>query len=187
MLPPLIVLQNILGFVLLILQFCLTTFVANLISIIFSGYGSGTYISPSVSKVKSPTAPTTTNSAGAYPQYAHSSGTMFPPQSPPRPRVEQYLLNNTTSGAQPPFPSLPGAMPFYGSTSPTNYYPPNASGDVATVILGTHQPFITQPVVPMDFTQQPLGRNPGPGHQTRTQQDSPMAGVQVQQSPVPSS
>nr|CAB3240363.1 dual specificity tyrosine-phosphorylation-regulated kinase 1B [Phallusia mammillata] len=144
------------------------------------GYGSGTYISPSVPKVKSPTAPTTSNSTGAYPQYAHSSGAMFPPQSPPKPRVE-YLLNNVASGGQPPFPGT-----FYGSNSPTNYYPPTGSGDVASVILGAHPPYITQPVVPMEFTQQPLGRNPTGSHQ-RTQQDSPMAGVQVQQSPVPSS
>jgi len=63
---------------------------------------------------------------------------------------------------------------------------PTASGDMPSLLLAHNPPFIPPGVVPMDYTQQPLVRNQAPGAQ-RTQQDSPMAGVQVQQSPVPSS
>ena len=124
-----------------------------------------------------------------------------------------YVLG--APGITPPFstlgPSMPYGVPYGGSSPPVAgayYKAAVGSGDVISVglqhsslflqpqslgVMG-HGPSITRPLLPMDYLQQPLmPRNNPVGqtnfHQSRThsQPDSPMAGVQVQQSPVPSS
>lgn len=61
----------------------------------------------------------------------------------------------------------------------------------STGIVG-HGPLMTRPYMPMEYAQVPAhGSNPGmqsyPATRTRSQSDSPMAGVQIHHSPVPSS
>uniref|UniRef100_H2ZJ56 Uncharacterized protein n=1 Tax=Ciona savignyi TaxID=51511 RepID=H2ZJ56_CIOSA len=179
-----------------------------------SGYPTGAYISPStiassskLSHIKSP------QNNPSFTQYPTAStqlpGGNYPSPSSPshRNNGQHYLINSQT---QPPFGTI-GGVPFnnphYGGTSPphtipSSYYQPSLPGGTGdmlglqppTVMIPQHQllpPTMVQPLLPMDFGQQPLIRvsnQPNQSYHTRThsQQDSPMTGVQVQ-SPVPSS
>ncbi|XP_076803844.1 dual specificity tyrosine-phosphorylation-regulated kinase 1A-like isoform X2 [Clavelina lepadiformis] len=130
---------------------------------------------------------------------------------------QYLLGSGPAPGLTPPFGTLSGGVAFNpqhytGSTSPpaqlpSGYYQqPGGSGDVVplglqppSLLIPQHPTFgvlpqMVKPMLPMDYGQ-PLGRVGNPGTQgafhqqprTHSQPDSPMTGVQVQQSPVPSS
>ncbi|XP_078490188.1 dual specificity tyrosine-phosphorylation-regulated kinase 1A isoform X1 [Ciona intestinalis] len=178
---------------------------------------SASYISPSnnASSSKMSHSKPTQGPNPSYPQYPTAS-TQLPGGIYPSPSSPSHTRNNgqhyLTSQTQ-PFGTIQGGGPFnphYGTSSPpqtlpSSYYQPSlpgSTGDMVplslqapAVLIPQHQllpPTMVPPLLPMDFGQQPLNRmnnqtTQGYHARTHSQQDSPMTGVQVQQSPVPSS
>ena len=121
---------------------------------------------------------------------------------------QSYVASRPPPGLTPPFSSVGPAMGYTvteGRTSPAGYYQPGGLGDMpmgiphSSLLLQPHSmgvlghgPPVGRTLLPMDYIQQNnVGRGNPDGQvvksRTHSQTDSPMAGVQVQQSPVPSS